>query len=251
MVAVNEVSFEVAKGRVFAILGPNGSGKTTLLRMLSTLLSADSGSIEVSGYKLPKDAVKVRASIGFLTGSAALHKKLTPLETLELFAGLQGLSAKIFRERKEELVEKLDLGDLMRKQVGTLSMGQKQRVMIARTLLHDPEVVIFDEATAGLDVLAAKVLMDMIRECRDAGKTVLFATHIMGEVSMLADDLLILHKGNVLFDDTFEVLQQRQEARSLEEEFVRILEGKGRELPEVNQRRMGELDSEERGEASA
>ena len=224
VIAVNDVSFEAKRGRIFAVLGPNGSGKTTLLRMLSSLLSPDSGHIEVEGLVLPKYASQVRAKLGFLTGSAALHKKLTTNETLELFGDLHGLNKSLFKQRRSALVEQLAMEDILDKLVGTLSMGQKQRVMIARTLLHDPEVVIFDEATSGLDVLAARMLMDMIRHCRESNKTVLFSTHIMGEVALLADDILVLHKGNVLYNDTFAKFEQEHVEKNLEEAFVKVLE---------------------------
>lgn len=225
--AVKEVSFEVSPGRVFAILGPNGSGKTTLLRMLSGLMAPDSGTITIDEMHFPQQAEKIKAKIGFLTGSAALHKKLTPAETLDLFASLYGMKKEMYHRRREELVDILGISELMGRLVGTLSMGQKQKVMIARALLHDPSIVIFDEATAGLDVMAAKVMMDAIKKCREEGKTVLFSTHIMGEVALLAQDVLILHRGSVVYNDTFEALLEQQRSASLEEEFIRILEGGG------------------------
>ncbi len=221
--AVDALSFEVQAGRVFAVLGPNGSGKTTLLRMLAGLLNPDSGELSVAGLSLPKGGSKVRAKMGFLTGSAALHKKLTPSETLDFFAALHGLGQEEYQLRRVDLVERLGLGDLMGKLVGTLSMGQKQRVMIARALLADPDVVVFDEATSGLDVIAAQEIMKIIAECKAMGKTVIFATHIMGEVSLVADDVMVLNKGKKCFDGTLQELVDAKGERSLEEEFIRLL----------------------------
>ncbi len=222
--AVNNVSFRCEPGRVFALLGPNGSGKTTLLRMISTLMKPLKGEIKVAGMDISSDGAAVRSQIGFLTGSAGLHEKLSARETLNYFGKLHGLGRDLLELRIEELVERFELGEFLDRPTGKLSMGQKQRVMLARTLVHDPEVVVFDEATTGLDVLAAKSLMDIIRSCREDGKTVLFSTHIMGEVSMLADDVLILHKGRQIFEGTMDDFRAGQQSASIEDEFVRLLE---------------------------
>ena len=222
--AVDGVSFRCEPGRVFALLGPNGSGKTTLLRMISTLMSADAGELRVGGFDCVKESKEVRKRIGFLTGSAGLHEKLSGRETLEFFGKLHGISGRDLRQKIGEMVEEFDLSDFIDRATGKLSMGQKQRIMIARTLIHDPEVVIFDEATTGLDVLAAKGLIDIIRACRDAGKTVLFSTHIMGEVALLADDVTVLHKGRQIYSGTIEELKESQAGESMEEKFISLLE---------------------------
>jgi len=221
--AVDGISFQVHPGRVFSILGPNGSGKSTLLRMIATILSPDEGRIEVAGYDSVTDGSEVRKRIGLLTGSAKLHKRLTPIETLDFYGGLYGMDFDLIEERKQELVKELDMESFKNRTVEKLSMGQTQRVMIARTMLHDPEVVIFDEATAGLDVLAAKTMMDIIRKAKEAGKTVIFSTHIMGEVGMLADDVVILHEGEMKYSGTYETLLSEQQEPTMEEEFIRIL----------------------------
>jgi sodium transport system ATP-binding protein len=143
---------------------------------------------------------------------------------LEFFGKLHGISNVDLKKKIAEMVEEFDLTEFIDRATGKLSMGQKQRVMIARTLIHDPEVVIFDEATTGLDVLAAKGLIDIIRACRDAGKTVLFSTHIMGEVALLADDVTVLHKGRQIYSGDIENLTQSQEGASMEEKFINLLE---------------------------
>lgn len=222
--AVNGVSFQCEPGRVFALLGPNGSGKTTMLRMISTMMRPSQGSLTVAGFNTVNDAEKIREQLGFLTGSAGLHEKLSASETLDFFGRLHGLKGYELKQRKDELVERFDLGEFLNRATAKLSMGQKQRVMLARTLIHDPQVVIFDEATTGLDVLAAKGLIDIIRGCREEGKTVLFSTHIMGEVAMLADDVSILHKGRQIYSGTMAQLREQQESDSLEDEFINLLE---------------------------
>lgn len=222
--AVDGVSFRCEPGRVFALLGPNGSGKTTLLGMISTLMSPEEGELRVSGFDSVRDGEEVRRRIGFLTGSAGLHEKLSGRETLEFFGELHGISGSVLRSKIAEMVEEFDLVEFIDRATGKLSMGQKQRIMIARTLIHDPEVVIFDEATTGLDVLAAKGLIDVIRACRDAGKTVLFSTHIMGEVTLLADDVTVLHKGRQIYSGTIDELKESQSGESMEEKFISLLE---------------------------
>ena len=225
--AVCDVSFRCHPGRIFALLGPNGSGKTTLLRMISTLMTPDTGELKVAGFDCSDESEDVRKRIGFLTGSAGLHEKLSGRETLEFFGALHGLSGAKLQQRIDEMEREFKLEDFIDRATGKLSMGQKQRIMIARTLIHDPEVVIFDEATTGLDVLAAKGLMDIIRTCKEQGKTVLFSTHIMGEVALLADDVTVLHKGRQIFSGTLEELKNRSDedtGKSLEETFVSLLE---------------------------
>lgn len=222
--AVNEVSFECKPGRVFALLGPNGSGKTTMLRMISTMMLPTKGTLKVAGLDTASEADEIRKTLGFLTGSAGLHEKLSASESLDFFGRLHGIKGEGLRRRKQFLVERFELGDFINRATGKLSMGQKQRVMLARTLIHDPEVVIFDEATTGLDVLAAKGLIEVIRDCREEGKTVLFSTHIMGEVAMLADDVSILHEGRQIYSGTMDELKSQQESDSLEDEFIKLLE---------------------------
>lgn len=222
--AVNDVSFRCEPGRIFALLGPNGSGKTTLLRMIATMMKPTSGSVKVAGKDILTDSGVIRKQLGFLTGSAGLHHKLSASETLDFFGKLHGIKSRDLAQRKEELIERFQLSEFLTRATGTLSMGQKQRVMLARTLIHDPEIVVFDEATTGLDVLAAKGLIDIIRACRNEGKTVLFSTHIMGEVSMLADDVFILHEGREVYSGTMDKLRSEQSCGSLEDEFVRLLE---------------------------
>jgi len=225
ILAVSDVSFTCLPGRVFTLLGPNGAGKTTTLRMLATMLKPTSGTIKIAGFDTIEEPVKVRSKIGFLTGSTALYDRLSPNEIIKYYADLHGMDGKKFKERKEELFNVLGINEFANRKIGKLSSGMKQKVSIARTMIHDPEVVIFDEPTVGLDVITARSIIQLIRRCKEDGKTIIFSTHIMGEVSLLSDDLAIIHKGRLLFNDTYENFLQQMKSRTIEDEFIRVVGG--------------------------
>jgi sodium transport system ATP-binding protein len=222
-IAVNDVSFTCQSGRVFSLLGPNGAGKTTTLRMLSTIFKPTSGSIKIAGIDAVAAPQEARKKIGFLTGSTGLYARLTPDEILKYFADLYSIPKETFEQRKEALYALLDMHDFRGKRIGKLSTGMKQKVSIARTMIHDPEVVIFDEPTSGLDVITAENIIQLIRNCRDEGKTVIFSSHIMSEVDLLCDDLAIIHKGNVCFNGTMNDFKDQMQADNLTAEFIRIV----------------------------
>lgn len=221
--AVSGVSFECRPGRIFTLLGPNGAGKTTTLRLIATLLKPSSGSITVSGHDAVKEPLKVRAQIGFLTGTTKLYERLTPNELVKYYADLHGMEPGHFQKRKEEIFSLLNVHDFANRRIGKLSTGMKQKVSIARTMIHDPAVVIFDEPTVGLDVITSRSIIELIRASRDAGKTVIFSTHIMGEVSLLSDDLAIIHNGKLIYRGAYKEFQSHMRSDSLEEEFIRLL----------------------------
>lgn len=221
--AVNDVSFTCQPGRVFSLLGPNGAGKTTTLRMLATIFKPTSGSIKIGGIDALANPQEARKKIGFLTGSTGLYARLTPNEVLKYFADLYEIPKDEFEQRKEELYTLLDMHDFQGKRIGKLSTGMKQKVSICRTMIHDPEVVIFDEPTSGLDVITAENIIELIRSCREQGKTVIFSSHIMSEVDLLCDDLAIIHKGKMLFDGTMDAFKQQMQADNLTAEFIRIV----------------------------
>ncbi len=221
--AVNDVSFTCQPGRVFSLLGPNGAGKTTTLRMLSTIFKPTSGSIKIGGVDAVAYPQEARKKIGFLTGSTGLYARLTPNEVLKYFADLYQIPNDEFEQRKEELYTLLDMHDFQGKRIGKLSTGMKQKVSISRTMIHDPEVVIFDEPTSGLDVITAENIIELIRNCRTQGKTVIFSSHIMSEVDLLCDDLAIIHKGEMLFNGTMDSFKQEMQAENLTAEFIRIV----------------------------
>jgi len=223
--AVNQVTLTCRPGRIFTLLGPNGAGKTTLLRMVATMLKPDSGTIKVAGFDTRRQSQQVRRSIGFLTGSTELYKRLTPREIVRYYASLFGIRREVYEKREKELFDLLEIQEFAGKRVGKLSTGMKQKVSIARTMIHDPGVVVFDEPTVGLDVLTSKNIIRLIRDCRDRGKTVIFSTHIMGEVGLLSDDMAIIHRGEILYSGSFDEFLQRKKGRTIEDEFVRIIGG--------------------------
>ncbi|UCH95906.1 MAG: ATP-binding cassette domain-containing protein [Candidatus Aminicenantes bacterium] len=227
IMAVSDVSFTCQPGRVFTLLGPNGAGKTTTLRILATMLKPTSGTARIAGFDTVKEPEKVRGKIGFLTGSTALYQRLTPNEIVKYYADLHGMDKEKFTKRKKELFKLLGIDEFANRRIGKLSSGMKQKTSIARTMIHDPEVVIFDEPTVGLDVITARNIIELIRNCREEGKTVIFSTHIMGEVSLLSDDLAIIHKGKLLFNDTFEKFFQQMKSKTIEDEFIRIVGDEG------------------------
>lgn len=222
--AVAGISFDCEPGRIFTILGPNGAGKTTALRMIATLMDPTSGSIEVGGYDTVTDAGSVRQQIGFLTGSTKLYDRLTPLEVIRFYADTHSVSKADFERRLDELSALLGMQEFMDKRIGKLSTGMTQKVSIARTMIHDPQVLVSDEPTAGLDVIASRTIVDMIQRCRTAGKTVIFSTHIMGEVSLLSDDLAIIHRGKLCYNGSFADFRSQSESDSMEQEFIRHLD---------------------------
>jgi sodium transport system ATP-binding protein len=222
--AVDDLSFECQPGKVFSLLGPNGAGKTTTLRMLSTMLTPTSGSIEIAGVDAVKYPQEARAKIGFLTGSTGLYARLTPIEIIDYFAALYQVPAKEKEERKKYLFDLLNMNDFLQKRIGKLSTGMKQKVSICRTMIHNPDVVIFDEPTSGLDVITAENIIKLIRDCKDQGKTVIFSSHIMSEVDLLCDDLAIVHKGELKYTGQMSDFRQNMEASNLTEEFIRIVQ---------------------------
>lgn len=222
--AVDNVSFTCEKGRVFSLLGPNGAGKTTTLRMLSTIFKPTSGKIEIAGVDAIKYPEEARKKIGFLTGSTGLYARLTPLEIIDYFADLYKVPTKEREERKKYLFNLLNMNDFLQKRIGKLSTGMKQKVSICRTMIHDPEVVVFDEPTSGLDVITAENIIQLIKDCRDQQKTVIFSSHIMSEVDLLCDDLAIIHKGQLKYKGEMEAFRSQMEAPNLTAEFIRIVQ---------------------------
>lgn len=222
--AVDGVSFEAKPGEIFGLLGVNGAGKTTMLRILSTVLVPTSGRAEVAGFDVVEHPEKVRALIGFMSTSTALYGRLTATEMLAYFGALYGLTAAQQRERLKYVIEKLDIGSFADRLCDKLSTGQKQRVSIARTILHDPPVLFFDEPTAGLDVVSSQTVMEFIEEARDNGKTVIFSTHIMSEVERLCNHIAVIHDGVIKGDGTVDDLKARTGEATLEKAFLNLVE---------------------------
>lgn len=222
--AVNDVSFSCRAGEIYGLLGANGAGKTTTLRMLATILAPSEGTAVVAGFDVAKEPQKVRAHVGFLSAATALYGRLSAQEMVEYFGRLHGLEELTLQRRIDEIFARLEMNDFRDRRCDKLSTGMKQKVSIARTLVHDPSVMIFDEPTAGLDVMAARTIAGFIRECRDAGKTVVFSTHVMSEVEKLCDHIGIIHDGKLLAEGTLAELRTRFGIQDLEDLFVKVVE---------------------------
>ncbi len=218
--AVDNVSFTCKPGRIFSLLGPNGAGKTTTLRMIAGIINPTSGTAIVDGVDISNGNDAVKKRIGFLTGSTGLYERLNPDETIDFFGKVYKLPSSELQERKEYLFEKLGINAFRKKRVGQMSTGMKQKVSIARTLIHDPEVLIFDEPTSGLDVITADSIIDLIRESKESNKTVIFSSHIMSEVDLLCDDLAIISKGAIIYNDSFDHFKKEMTAKNLTQEFI-------------------------------
>ncbi len=218
--AVDDVSFRVEPGRIYGLLGANGAGKTTTLRLLATLLQPTAGGATVAGFDIVRDAQAVRQRVGFLATSTALYGRLTARETLEYFGRLNGLAAAEIAARTRRLADELDMHEFLDRRCDKFSTGMKQKTSIARTLIHDPAVMIFDEPTLGLDIMAARTIVRFVRECRDRGKTVIYSTHIMSEVEKLCDHVGIIHDGRLLAEGTLTELRARYGQHDVEEIFV-------------------------------
>lgn len=220
--AVDHIWFQARGGEIFGLLGPNGAGKTTTLRILSTILRPTSGSARVMGVDVMAHPAEVRRAIGFVSTSTAIYDRMTGREMVVYFGQLHGLSRKAARERADALFEQLGLSDPDR--LGAkMSSGMKQKVSIARALVHDPPVLIFDEPTVGLDVLAARAVLEIINRLRSQGKCIIFSTHIMREAEKLCDRIAILHEGKILAEGTLTELREQTGQPDLEELFFQLI----------------------------
>lgn len=223
VVALDDVSFEARAGEVFGILGANGAGKTTLLRVLGTILSPSAGKATVAGYDILTHPEQVRQNIGYLTGSTTLYGRLTAREMLHYFGAMYGLSGQTLRRRVDELVDTLQMHDFIDGRCDRLSTGQRQRVSIARSLIHSPPVMLLDEPTAGLDVVTSRTIMQFIETSRRQGHCTLFSTHIMSEAERLCDRIAVIHKGRIVSIGTLEELRAQTGERALELVFLCLI----------------------------
>lgn len=222
--AVDGVSFECAPGEIFGLLGANGAGKTTLLRMLSTVLTPTSGTASIAGFDVVAHPEQVRRNIGFMSTTTALYTRLTAREMIEYVGRLYGLQGKALRSKVDEVIATLEIGEFQHRLCDKLSTGQKQRVSLARTILHDPPVLFFDEPTAGLDVLAGRTIMEFVEGRRIAQKTIVFSTHIMSEAERLCDRICVIHKGKIAAIGTFDELKARTGEDRLEKVFLALVQ---------------------------
>ncbi|MBN2181304.1 MAG: ATP-binding cassette domain-containing protein [Sedimentisphaerales bacterium] len=221
--AVKDVSFCAESGTILGLLGPNGAGKTTLLRMLSTALKPSAGTANIDGVDLVKNPLEVRKIIGFLSDNTGLYGRLTAREMIEYYGKLHGLDSSRLHKRMDELFGVLEMTDFVDKRNDSLSSGMKQKVSIARTLINDPDVIMFDEPTTGLDVAAAEAILKFIESCKDRGKTVIFCTHHMHEVDRLCDKVVVLDAGRVCFDGTIEKMHKQTGQSRMDKAFLAVL----------------------------
>ena len=221
--AADDISFSVAPGQIYGLLGANGAGKTTTLRVLATLLAPTSGTATVAGFDVVRDAQKVRANVGFLAASTALYGRLTAREMISYFGRLNGMTDAAIRARIKQLSAELDMGEFLDRRCEKFSTGMKQKTSIARTLVHDPAVMIFDEPTLGLDVMTARSIVRFVRDCKARGKTVIYSTHVMSEVEKICDVIGIIHGGKLLAEGTLAELRARYREQDMEEIFVRAV----------------------------
>jgi len=221
--AVSDVSFRCQPGELFGLLGANGAGKTTTLRMLATLLEPTLGSATIAGYDVKLQPQEVRRSIGFLSGSTSLYGRLTAKEMIRYFGQLNGITGSKLQKRTDVLIEQLEIGEFQDGRCDKLSTGQKQRVSIARSIVHSPPVMVFDEPTSGLDVMTSQTIMSFIEQCRNEGLTVVFSTHIMSEVERLCDQVAIVHHGKIAAEGTVPELQSQTRESAMEKVFLKIV----------------------------
>jgi sodium transport system ATP-binding protein len=232
-VAVDRVSFAAHPGEIFGLLGPNGAGKTTILRMLSTVLKPTQGMARVCGYDVATQAAEVRHKIGFVSTNTAMYDRMTAQEMVEYFGRLNGLCGDRLRERIEEIFARLKMNEIRDTLGAKMSTGMKQKVSIARALVHDPPVLIFDEATVGLDVLVARALLRIVAELREMGKCVILSTHIMREAERLCDRMAIINRGQILAEGTLGELCEQHGEEDLEELFFQLISER-EEFPKQN-----------------
>lgn len=221
--AVDQASFICQPGEIFGLLGLNGAGKTTALRLLSTTLKPTSGTASVAGFDIVKHPQEVKSKIGFLTGQTALYPRLTADEVITYFCKLYALNGNVLERRKKEIFETLGITEFKDTKVDKLSTGMKQKVSIARAIIHDPPVLILDEPTVGLDVITSRGIVDLIREARKQGKTVILSTHRMEEAAKLCDRIAIIHKGKIIVSGTVNELQTQSGLSDLEDIFVKLV----------------------------
>jgi len=221
--AVNGVSFEARDGEITGLLGPNGAGKTTTLRMLYSLLPPDEGEIRIDGLDPTRDAMKIKRTLGVVPDSRGLYSRLSARENITYFGELHGMSKNAIRDRIENLVVTLDMGDFIDRRTEGFSQGQRVKVAIARAMVHEPQTVLMDEPSNGLDVMSTRALRHYIRSLRDEGHSVVLSTHIMQEVAALCDRIVIIAKGEVAANGTAEELLERSGCDSLEDAFVKLI----------------------------
>ncbi len=225
--AVSGVSFDAPDGKITGLLGPNGAGKSTTLRILYTVLKPDAGTATIDGDDVVTHSLDARRHVGALPHGAGLYPHLTARENIAYYAALCGLSRNNIEEKVDNIVDLLEIGDFAERRTKGFSHGQRTKVALARSLVHDPQNIILDEPSTGLDVMATRSLRELILKLKDAGRCILFSSHVMQEVAALCDDIVIIAGGKVAIDDTADGIRNRTGCDDLEDAFVKAIHGMG------------------------
>lgn len=222
--AVKNLSFSVENGEIVGLLGENGAGKTTTLRMLATMLHVTEGTAKISNYDIIKEAEKVRGEIGILFGGEiGLYDRLTARENIMYFAKLNGMTTQKANESIEKLIKELEMQEFIDKRVGKFSRGMKQKVAIARSIVHQPSVMLFDEPSTGLDVSATRIIQDFIKKCKEEKRAIIFSSHSMQEVEKLCDRIVIIHKGELIEEGTISEIKEKYNNQDMEDIFMSLV----------------------------
>jgi sodium transport system ATP-binding protein len=223
--AVDGLSFECAGGEVVGLLGPNGAGKTTTLRILATILQPSAGRVSVAGYDVLESPDGVRRSLGYVSASTGVYERLSARETLQYYGRLHGMGEAEIAARVEAVLDLLQMRDFADRLAGRLSSGQRQKVSLARALVHDPPVLVLDEPTANLDVIVAENVLQFVESARDSGRAILLSTHIFAEAERLCDRVVVVHNGRLLAAGTQEELRAATSAKNLHDAFFKLVRG--------------------------
>ncbi len=228
--ALDGISFDAMPGQIFGLLGPNGAGKTTALRVLSTVLQPTSGTVLVNGFEVTEQPDRVRHQIGFVSTNTAIYDRMTAWEMVQYFGRLYGIEAEELELRMETLFERFQMNEIRNVLGSKMSTGMKQKVSIVRAMVHNPPVLIFDEATSGLDILVAREVLRTVEQLRDHGKCVIFSSHIMTEVKRLCDQVAIMNRGKILAQGAIDELADLYQESDLEELFYQLISDSEKEL---------------------
>lgn len=235
--AVDAVSFEARAGEIFGLLGPNGAGKTTTIRTIATVLAPTSGTAEVCGFDIVRQPEEVKKHLGVLTTEIGVYERFSGRENLRYFGRLFGLEGEKLEQRINELSELLQMTPFIDRKAGKYSTGMKQKLAIARSVIHDPEVIIFDEPTAGLDVLASQTVLRFMQQARTLGKCIVLSTHEMTDAEKLCDRVAIIHQSKIVTVDTVKALEQKTGTTNLEDAFMKLVDGSAASTAETNKQK--------------
>lgn len=233
LVAVQHLELDVKAGEIVGLLGPNGAGKTTALRMLAGILTPTDGSATVCGHDTRKDAINARRHLGFLSGDTALYRRLTPRELLQYFGAMYEMDKQTIAERSSVIFDKLDMNSFADRHCGKLSSGQQQKANIARTLLHEPDVLILDEPTNALDIVTGRFIRETLLAAKDDGKAILFSTHHMDTAEYLCDRIYLMHQGTIRASGSTEEICATCGCDSLTDSFLKLIDDDKSEAPEA------------------